>query len=91
MTFDYYDLIIAPAVVNISYWKQGYFLAFGKKSVPQVSELSYGFWKASFGTFLNVYGERMLEQPRIIRTRGIMTMIGIAIEIKEALIINGTI
>ena len=87
----YDDLLIEPAIVDISYWNKGLFYNVG--NVPLTDEekiLDYGFYRSSRirDKFCTEEGETLDHQPRLLGGYGIKTIIGIASEVWEEIIMD---
>jgi len=88
---DYTQLLITPAIVDISYWNQGLFYNVGNIELSDFEKkLDYGFLK--LGVHSNWYckedGTILKRRPKFLGIYGISTITGIASEIEEELIIN---
>ncbi len=88
---DYSNLLIRPAIVDISYWRRGYFYNVG--NVPLTDEektLDYGFLNLGVWSnwFCKANGEVLKKEPKILGVYGITTITGIANEVQREIIIN---
>ena len=91
---DYDNLLIAPSIVDMSYWKKGYFYTIG--NIPLTEEeynLNYGFYKLGIpgirdGWFCTEEGEELENEPKIMGMYGIATVTGIAAKVETELIID---
>lgn len=87
---NYNDLLIAPAIVDISYWNKGYFFNIGNEEITEEEKnLDYGFLYIHFkGNSYCKENGMQIEKPKILGMFGITTLIGIADEIQKELIIE---
>lgn len=86
---DYDNLLIPPQIVDISYWKQGYF--YNVNNVPLMKKernLNYGFFDITFGKYKKEDGTVLERQPDIFGVYGVSTIISIAYKIEKEIIIN---
>lgn len=88
---NYSQLLIRPAIVDISYWNKGLFYTVGNVGISEYEEnLDYGFYRIGINS--NWYCKedgRLLEgKPKILGVYGITTMTGIALQVEKELIIN---
>lgn len=94
---NYHELLIAPAIVDISYWKKGYFYTIGNAPTSNDERtLDYGFYKLGIpgirqGLFCTEEGIRMDKDPEIMGMYGITTITGIAAEIEQELILDSSL
>lgn len=91
---NYNDLLISPSIVDISYWRKGFFYTIGNLPLTDVEKnLDYGFYKFGIqgirdGFFCTEEGEKLNHQPRINGIYGIATITGIAAEIEKEIIME---
>ncbi|MCK4260913.1 MAG: immunity 26/phosphotriesterase HocA family protein [Halanaerobiales bacterium] len=88
---DYSQLLIRPAIVDISYWNKGLFCNVGNIPLSEYeNELDYGFLKISIKS--NIYckkdGTVLEKKPEMLGIFGVSTINGIASKIEKQLIIN---
>ena len=90
---NYDDLLIMPAIVDISYWNKGYFYTVG--NVPLTDEeksLDYGFYRSMVRDFfVTEEGTTLSYQPQLLGTYSIKTITGIAYYMWEELIMNSSL
>lgn len=91
---NYDDLLINPSIVDISYWKSGYFYTIGNSPLTEIEKtLDYGFYKLGIpgirdGWFCTEEGKKIDHQPKIKGIYGVATITGIAAEIEKEIIMN---
>lgn len=91
---NYDDLLINPSIVDISYWKKGYFFTIGNLPLTEIENtLNYGFYKLGIsgirdGWFCTEEGEKIEHQPKIIGIYGVATITGISAEIEKEIIMD---
>ena len=82
------ELIIPPQIVGKEYWTRGYFY-----NVEHYSEMpninNCGFYSIGKGKFFDEYGNELIEEPQLLGTYGVATIVGIAGKISQELIIAG--
>jgi hypothetical protein len=91
---NYDDLLINPSIVDISYWKSGFFYTIGNLPLTKIEQtLDYGFYKLGIpgirdGWFCTEEGKKIDCQPKIKGIYGVATITGIAAEIEKRIIMN---
>lgn len=88
---DYSQLLIRPAIVDISYWNKGLFYTVGNVGISNYEEdLNYGFYKIGINSnwYCKEDGIILESKPKILGIFGISTITGIALQIEKELIIN---
>lgn len=91
-TPNFKNLLIPPAMVGREYWTRGYFY-----NICHTEEsfgcISYGFYNISKGKYCNEY-EQEIPEPEDLRSvgvYGVSTIIGIASEINQELIMGSSL
>ncbi len=86
----YDELLIPPQIVGKEYWTRGYFY-----NIEHYNENfnidSCGFYSIGKGKFFDEYGNEISNEPKLLGTYGVATIIGIAGKISQELIIAGII
>ena len=88
---NYNDLLIEPAIVDISYWNRGLFYTVGNVPLTEEEEsLDYGFYNYPMARdfFFSEEGKALSYQPRLLGIYGITTIIGISAYVWKELIMN---
>lgn len=91
---NYEDLLINPSIVDISYWKKGFFYTIGNLPLTESEKtLDYGFYKLGIpgirdGWFCTEEGKKIDYQPKIKGIYGVATITGISAEIEKEIIMN---
>lgn len=91
---NYGDLLIPPIIVDISYWKKGFFFTIGNIPLNETEKtLKYGFYKLGIpgirdGWFCTEEGKKLDSQPPILGMYGIVTITGVAAEIEPEIIMD---
>lgn len=86
---NYDELLISPAIVDKSYWKQGLFYTIGNEKITEEEKhLDYGFYSIVHGKFYKEDGTELGNQPEYIGTYGLATITGIALQIEKEIIIT---
>jgi hypothetical protein len=94
---DCNELLIAPSIVDKSYWAKGYFYTIGSVPLSDMElNLDYGFFKSGIpgirdGWFCTAEGERLKKEPKLMGIYGIATITGIAATVETELIINDSL
>lgn len=87
---NYDELLIPPQIVGKEYWTRGYFYNVEHYN-EKVNIDSYGFYSIGKGKFFDEYGNEIANEPQLLGTYGVATIIGIARKINQELIIAGII
>lgn len=81
------DLLLPPQIVGKEYWTRGFFY-----NVEHYDEIlnvkNYGFYSIGKGEFVDEYGKKLANQPKLLGTYGVATISGIARKINQELIIR---
>lgn len=88
---DYSQLLIRPAIVDISYWRKGLFYNVGNAGISDYEDnLDYGFYKIGINSnwYCKEDGTVLEAEPKILGIYGISTITGIALQVEKELIIN---
>lgn len=91
---NYDNLLISPAIVDISYWQKGFFFTIGNLPLTDIENtLDYGFYKFGIhgirdGWFCTEEGDKLNHQPRIKGIYGVATITGISAEIEKEIIMD---
>ncbi len=86
---DYDDLLTEPAIVDYSYWSQGYFFTIANEVVSEKEKkLDLGFYSIGKGKYYFENGVEIDHEPKLMGTYGITTITGIALMVNEELILN---
>jgi len=86
---NYEEILIRPAIVDDSYWSRGYFFTIGNEPINDEERgLDIGFYNVMTGKFFTESGVEMDHRPKFLGIEGIATIIGIAMEVNEELIID---
>ncbi len=84
------ELLIPPEIVGREYWTRGYFY-----NVEHYNEKfnvdNCGFYSIGKGKFFDEYGNEIKNEPQLLGTYGVATIIGIGGRINQELIIAGII
>lgn len=88
---DYSQLLIRPAIVDISYWNKGFFYNVGNTGISDYEKnLDYGFYRIGIKSdwYCKEDGTVLETKPKILGLYGITTITGIARLVEKELIIN---
>ncbi len=88
VNFD--ELLIPPQIVGKEYWTRGYFYNVEHYN-EKINIDDYGFYSIGKGKFFDEYGNEITNEPQLLGTYGVATIIGIAGKINQELIIAGII
>lgn len=91
-TPNFNNLLIPPAMVGREYWTRGYFYNIGHTE-ESFKHISYGFYDIYTGKYCNEY-EQEIPEPEDLRSvgvYGVSTIIGIASEINQELIMDSSL
>lgn len=86
----YDELLIPPQIVGKEYWTRGYFYNVEHYN-EKVKVDSCGFYSIGKGKFFDEYGNEITNEPQLLGTYGVATIIGIAGKINQELIMAGII
>lgn len=79
------DILVGPKIVMKEYWSKGYFYNIGQ-NVEDLRNIKYGFYKNR--TCVDEFGISMEEKVSLLGSYGLTTIVGIASELHEKLIID---
>lgn len=94
---DYDNLLISPSIVDVSYWKKGFFYNIGNLPLTEVEKgLDYGFYKLGIpgireGWFCTEEGKKLSHQPKIKGFYGVATITGISAMIEQEIIMDSSL
>lgn len=83
------QILLNPRIVTREYWTGGFFYNIGI-NIAEDMDLNYGFYSSQSKSYINEYGEKKAEEPRVVSTLAIETITGIASEMRYALTMDNS-